>query len=60
MLDDDAGGYEDSLSGERNPAALQQHPKEDNQVSVLSDQGENLVYGLQSLIILLTQRVASA
>jgi hypothetical protein len=36
-----ASGYEDSFSREWDPSALQQHSKEDNQVSVLSDQGED-------------------
>jgi hypothetical protein len=31
---------------------LQHHPKEDKQVSVLTDQGENLIYGRHILVIL--------
>ena len=54
LLDHCASGYEDGFSGEWYPAALQQHSKEDNQVSILSDQGEDLVYGRQGLMILLT------
>jgi hypothetical protein len=37
LLGHGASGYEDGFSGEGDPTALQQHPKEDNQVSVLSD-----------------------
>ena len=42
-MDHDAGGYENGLSRERDPYTLEHHSKEDKQVSVLSDQGENLV-----------------
>lgn len=40
-------GYEDGLSGEWNPDALQHHAKEDDQVPVLTNQREDLVCGLQ-------------
>jgi len=40
-------GYEDGLTGEWDPDALQHHPEEDDQVPVLSDQREKLVCGLQ-------------
>ena len=54
-MDHDTRGNKDGLSGERNPDALEHHPEEDDQVSVLADQGENVVYGLQDLPILSTQ-----
>ena len=59
LLGCDASGYEDGFSREGYPATLQQHPKEDNQVSVLSDKGEDVVYGRQGLIILLAPQAAS-
>src|SRR5215210_3572223 len=55
-LGHDAGGYEDGLSGDRNPGALQQHAEENDQVPVVADQGEDMVYGLQGLPILLLTR----
>jgi hypothetical protein len=53
-LDHNPSGYEDGLSGKRDPDTLEHHPQENNEVSVLADQGENVVYGLQGLMILLT------
>src|SRR5215212_4097257 len=53
LLDYDAGGYENGLSRERDPYTLQHHSKEDKQVSVLTNQGENLVYGGHVVVILL-------
>ena len=55
-LDHDPRGYEDSLSRERDTDTLQHHPNEDDQISVLADQRENVVYGLQSVMILLTYK----
>src|SRR5215213_9958653 len=55
-LGHDAGGYEYGLSGDRDPGALQQHAEENDQVPVLADQGEDMVYGLQGLPILLLTR----
>jgi hypothetical protein len=51
-LDHDPSGYKDGLSGKRNPDTLQHHPQEDDQVAVVANQGEDLVYGLQGLMIL--------
>src|SRR5215212_9332800 len=53
LLDYDAGGYENGLSRERDPYTLQHHSKEDKQASVLTNQGENLVYGGHVVVILL-------
>jgi hypothetical protein len=59
-LDHDARGYEDGLSGKWNPYTLEHHPQEDDQVTVLAYQGENIVYGLQGLMILLTYQTVQA
>jgi hypothetical protein len=54
LLDHDPSGYEDGLPRERDPSALQHHAQEHDQVPILPDQREDLVYGLQASIILLT------
>jgi hypothetical protein len=53
LLNHNAGGYENGLSRERDPYTLQHNPNEDKQVSVLSDQGESLIYGGHVVVILL-------
>ena len=44
-LGHDTRGQEDGLSGQRHPRALEHHAEEDNQVPVLRDEGEDMVYG---------------
>src|SRR5829696_481656 len=39
----DPGGYEDGLARERHPGTLHHHPKEDDQVAVVLDEGKDLL-----------------
>jgi hypothetical protein len=43
-LDQDASGKEYGLPGQRHPGALQHHPEEDDQVTVVLDEGEDPVH----------------
>src|SRR5215208_4444004 len=43
-LNQDAGGEQDGITGQRHPGALQHHPEEDDQVTVVFDEGEDPIH----------------
>jgi hypothetical protein len=43
-MDQDTGGEEYGLTGQRHPGALKHHPEEDDQVAVVLDEGEDPIH----------------
>jgi hypothetical protein len=43
-VDQDAGGEEYGLTGHRHPGTLKHHPEEDDQVTVVLDEGEDPIH----------------
>ena len=44
-LDHDTRCQEDCLSGQRHTSTFEHYPKEDDQVAITGDEGEDVIYG---------------